>query len=618
MNWHIFDYAGHTAMAWTALLTSLAVLLAVVAGSGRLLYRRKWLKAAFPLPLLVVWGIAWGVVAPKLEHGWTYLQENAHRSYGDYVGLTFATAFFPPAGDGGRQAFIRIATRDSGFAKGRPVSVRAEDGHVWATYEDEDYPGGVTTYDGRPVDTGFRFRETRVLTSLVPLLEMPSAKTARVVGDEAWFYSRPLAEAGLRLLGAEEETPADIVLFAPKPDWMTGADTPSASDWRDLAKGLSKEGVAALRLDARLLSRARLKGVLDDFRAAFGHYRLWCTGRSDFVLVAGGNVLLDEVLELFENPKAYPVFAAVGALSPVEVMACYMGTDAEIEPGLADLPSFGHARATWSAPRLAFLPEETNHLAAVRAAALTPFYVPETKWLLRGTVERGVYDAVTNRIHNVQAARRELLRGFDEAASGLSTNALERWSGAAKINPRDPILRGLADALDLEGRRYLRIGNAGGALRCYENRLQVRPDDVAAVHNFGVCLKKAGRHDMAARVFAKAVEMDPRTDEHRLELIECCAASHRLDIACRQLDVLMRRQPGDPALKLRAARLQCSRDNRDRDPRRAIQLAEEAVRLTGWKDRAYLQGLADVYIEAGQPRLGLDLKKKIREMRFDK
>ena len=54
MNWSVFDYAGNTAIAWTAYLVSLAVLIAVIGVCAILLFRRKWLWAAFPVPLLVL------------------------------------------------------------------------------------------------------------------------------------------------------------------------------------------------------------------------------------------------------------------------------------------------------------------------------------------------------------------------------------------------------------------------------------------------------------------------------------------------------------------------------------------------------------------------------------
>ncbi len=618
MNWGIFDYAGPTAIAWTAFFVSLAVVLLVLGGSVYLACRKKFLWAAYPVPLLMAWGILWSVFGARLDHAWLYLQENAHRAYGTYVALTFATAFLPPRGGTGRQALLHVATRDSGFAKGKPVSVTHERGHTIARYEDEDYPGGVITYDGRPIETGFRFRSSRLLISLIPYFEMPTAQSACVLGDEARFYEKPLAEAGLKLVGAKEDTPVDVLLVVPGPDWQVGADTPTAGTWKKLQRRLTRGGVAALHINARLLSQARFKRILADFRATFIHYHLWCTGRSDFLLTSGRNVLADEAADLFEKPKAYEAFVAADAVSPAEIFACYVGTDFEVDPVFFEVPAESHGQAVWTAPRLAFSPPPTNHLAAVRPGGVMTYYVPSLAWMKQGLLDKDVFLSLTNGMNKAQAARREALLGFDEADRGVSSNAIERWSAAAKVNPRDPLLRSLADSLDLEGRRFLRIGNVNGAIQCYENRLLIWPNDVAAVHNFGLCLKKSGHHDVAASIFAKAVTMDPLTDEHRVELVECCAASHKEDIACRQLDVLMKRHPADPAYKMRAAKLLCLKANKARNETRAIELAEEAVRLTNWKDRAYVQALADVYIDSGRALLGLGLKKKMREMRFDK
>lgn len=114
------------------------------------------------------------------------------------------------------------------------------------------------------------------------------------------------------------------------------------------------------------------------------------------------------------------------------------------------------------------------------------------------------------------------------------------------------------------------------------------------------------------------MELDPLTDDHRYELVETCAASGHEDIACRQLDVLMRRKPEDPDLRLRAAKLLCMKKNKAYDPERAVKLAEEAVNVTGWRTRAYVQGLADVYIECGRVRDGVALKRKMKDMKFDR
>ncbi len=628
MNWHVFEYAGPTALAWAALLTSAIAFVVIAALFGWLVWRGvrngaslrcRILCLGVPCVCVVAYFVAWLWAGPRLDHAWLYLQQDAGRRASTYVGLTFATAFLPPLGETGRDAFVHLATRDTGFAKGKPVSVRKKNGRVVARYEDEDYPGGVMTLDGRPIDTGFRFRATRRLPALIALAEMPTARTVRAVGTEAAFCTNVFAEAGVKVLTeADRKTPADIVFVTPLPDWIVGSDLPAADGWKRLAVGLAKGGIVALRLDGRLLSRARLKAILADFRAAFTHYRMWCVGRKDYVVTAGGNVLADEVLDLFSKPEAFAAFVAADVYVPAELFACYMGTDNEIEPGLLDLPTLSHFAAAWGAPQLAFVSPPTNHLAEVRASALTPYYIPPMDWFLRGTAAPAIWSTLTNRLAAVQGARREILLGFDAADSGASTNAIDRWATAAKVNPRDPLLGNLADSLDLEARRFLRLGNINGALRCYENRLLIRPKDVAAVHNFGVCLKKAGHWAVAARVFTKAVTMDPLTDEHRYEMVETCAASGLEDVATRQLEVLMKRHPDDPALKLRTARLLASESNKARDTTRAIVLAEEAVGQTGWKDRAYVMGLADVYIAAGRTVMGMGLKKKMRTMRFER
>ena len=126
-----------------------------------------------PAVCVAAYLVAWLWAGPHLDHAWLYLQQDAGRRASTYAALTFASAVLPPLGETGRGAFVHLATRDTGFAKGKPVSVEKVDGREVARYVDEDYPGGVTTLNGRPVDTGFRFRATRRLPALVALAEMP-------------------------------------------------------------------------------------------------------------------------------------------------------------------------------------------------------------------------------------------------------------------------------------------------------------------------------------------------------------------------------------------------------------------------------------------------------------
>ncbi len=486
--------------------------------------------------------------------------------------------------------------------------------------DDADFPkGGVTTMDERPVDTGYRFRYIRQYPACIALFLRPSAKSARVVGAEAAFYRKPFETAGVKVLDEAEGTPpADVVLVATQPDWLTGTDFPTAGAWARLAGLRAQGGVAALHVDTRRLPLGRLKSILSEFRTAFGPYFLWCIGANDYVVTSAAEVKADKLYDLFAGEQASEAFADTGIYTPADVLACYMGRDVEIVPGLQDVSASGRKTVTWQEARESLDSLSAKDASYVRPAELTPYHIPPLPWFQRGDAEPAVFAGTTNAIMGVQIARREFLAGFDDLSGGVSTNATERWERAAKVNPRDPVLRGLVDVVDLKGRQFLRVGNVNGAMGCYEKLVLIRPNDAAFIHNYGICLKKGGQMEKAAQVFARAVELDPETDAHRMELVECCAASDHVDEAVRMLDVLMKRRPDDPALKLRAAKLMSIKKGKAYNPDRAIRLAEDAAVQTGWKDRAYVLGLADVYIECGRVKDGVMLKRKMKTMKFDR
>ena len=485
---------------------------------------------------------------------------------------------------------------------------------------DVDFPeGGVTTMDDRPVDTGYRFRHVRLFPACISMFLKPAAQSARVGGAEATFYRKPIDEAGVRVLDATNTAAsAEIVLVASQPDWLKGTDFPTADEWSRIAGMCATGGLVALHIDARRLSRGRLKGILSEFRAAVGPYLLWCIGAHDYVMTGTADVSADKLYELFADEKASEAFASAGIYTPADVFTCYMGRDEEIEPSLKETAVAERQTVSWKEARQAIGELSEKDAVFVRASVLMPYYITPMPWFRQGEAESEVYARTTNAITAVQTARREFLAGFDDIGQGVSTNAIERWAKAAKVSPRDPVLRGLVDVVDLKGRQFLRAGNVNGALGCYEKLLLICPEDAALVHNYGVCLKKGGQMEKAAQVFHRAVELDPQTDAHRLELVECCAASKHEDLAVQVLESLIKRHPDDPALKLRAAKLMCIRGGKARNVDRAIRLAEEAAVQTKWRDRAYVFELANVYIECGREREGVQLKRKMPNMKFDR
>lgn len=336
---------------------------------------------------------------------------------------------------------------------------------------------------------------------------------------------------------------------------MKSRGVPSKVNPDIFSMAMGTDPADALSIDARAMSSAQFKAHLQEFRSAHGGYRLWCYGRYGYCLTPPVKAEYGKVLDCFSDETKFAAFAGSRIYSPAALFACYVGDDAEVDPAFAGCPDYGALRRLLTAPRVLFRPTPHGALSPVSPARFTPFDVKFPAWLGRGNADAAVFLDFESQYEVVQEARREALIGFDRAAGGMSTNAIACWARAAKANPSDPLLVELGDALDFEARSYLDLGNVNGALRCYENRIEVFPKDVAAIHNFGVCLKRAGHPKLAAGVFARAVELDPLEDSHRMELIDCAETGGHPDIAVRQIDVLLKRHPDSLELKKRRARI---------------------------------------------------------------
>lgn len=502
---------------------------------------RKVLRVIF-LFLLALYCLSHFIVPSQLRHSWIYWQEDVTRNVGKFYALAAATVFYPQCWREARAAFIHVATKDLGFAKGKPYLVEKREGHIFRHYRDPDY-GEVITRDDWPVKTGDRFKVTQCLA---------------------------------QLMGEVFETEVRTI-------------------------------------DTRVMTMARLKGVLNEYKQEYGSYHLWCIGRHDYLLMPAAFYAFDKLLERFNDEKRYEQFAEVGIYAIVQLFACYVGDDFEVDNAFKNYPAHGEWLARLTAPRLLCRSEPRGALAKVRGSYLMPLTHQDYGWLKPKEEMKQMYIDFTNSISKVQEARRNVLRGIDAADRGVATNALELWARAAKVNPKDPLLQNIVDSLDLEGRRRLAVGDVNGALHCYENRLLVWPQDVAAVHNFGTCLRCAGHPEEAAKVFMKAILMQPKVDEHRLAFAEAASVSGHIDAATRQLEVVLKRRRDDAYVMMRLARLLARAKNPLHDEARAVQLAERAAELTHRKDRAILLDLADVYIDVGRVLQGVGLKKQLKE-----
>ena len=64
--------------------------------------------------------------------------------------------------------------------------------------------------------------------------------------------------------------------------------------------------------------------------------------------------------------------------------------------------------------------------------------------------------------------------------------------------------------LNRNARGFLEVDKVLQAMKCYETIILINPNDAVAVGNFGLCLRKLGRLDMAKEVLARAKELEAK------------------------------------------------------------------------------------------------------------
>lgn len=233
-------------------------------------------------------------------------------------------------------------------------------------------------------------------------------------------------------------------------------------------------------LDVAGLTAAQLKKELTAFAdPAAAH--LWMPGEKSWLVVQqapGARVSLAQALEAVADDAACTV-------SLPEVFASYVGTLADVLPAFAnDLK--GEVVPEW------FVPEAVTAIG----------------WIDPTDVDGDIAQSVSNEIRSMRNVRREVLKGNMAARAATDKKgeeaACEIWARAALRNPNDPLLLERIDRLETNARAFLEAGQILQAMKCFETIILIQPKHVAAVHNFGLCLKKLGKTELAEQVLKRA------------------------------------------------------------------------------------------------------------------
>lgn len=232
-------------------------------------------------------------------------------------------------------------------------------------------------------------------------------------------------------------------------------------------------------IDVSGMSAAEFLRTLGEFPGRDVH--VWMPGEKDWLLI--GNMSTNAV----PLAKAMEEFAADPKCmtSVAEVFASYAGTREDILPAF-ERKLKGEVVPEW------FITKE----------------IPEIKWLDTADVDEDILKATMSEIRSSQVMRREFLRGNMLAAKAKDKKgeeaATEVWAKVAIRNPNDPMLLERIERLNNNAKGFLEVNKPLQAMKCYETVVLIRPNDPVAIHNFGMCLKKIGKLDLAEKILAKA------------------------------------------------------------------------------------------------------------------
>ena len=243
-------------------------------------------------------------------------------------------------------------------------------------------------------------------------------------------------------------------------------------------------------VDVRGMSAAEFRRELEAFPGKDVH--VWMPGEKDWLLIGNlstNPVPLEKAMEEFAaDPKCMT--------SVAEVFASYAGTRDEILPAF-DRKLKGEVVPEW------FVSKD----------------VSEIKWLDVTGIDEDILGTTLSGIRSVQVMRRELLRGNMLAAKATDKKgeeaATEVWAKVAIRSPNDPMLLERIENLNRNAKGFLEVGKVLQAMKYYETIVLIRPNDAVAIHNFGMCLKKIGKLDLAEKVLKRAEALASRGEGER-------------------------------------------------------------------------------------------------------
>lgn len=320
----------------------------------------------------------------------------------------------------------------------------------------------------------------RISCAFIALMEKPDAFRALLIGDEAKALSPVFVRAGLE---CQTDLGTDFDLI------VADCARMSPSSFAKLRDMLAPDGVVVWLMDVRGVTMSELHARMSEFELYDVH--LWMPGR-DRWLLAGGKaprrLRLSELMDVFTRDRTFDDLAKAKCGTLPEMFANYAGSAKDFAPAFSQKGD-GEARPEY------FLTKQ----------------LPQIDWVTSAGMDTDIVARVSSEITSLQRARRLAVEGemLADAAADLSasTNAVELLAKAAWRNPNDLFVLERLDRLNRNALGFLGMGKILLAMKCYETMVIIQPNDPVAVNNFGTCLMKVGKTDLAKQVKRRAEKL---------------------------------------------------------------------------------------------------------------
>ena len=196
--------------------------------------------------------------------------------------------------------------------------------------------------------------------------------------------------------------------------------------------------------------------------------------------------------------------------------------------------------------------------------------------------------ATANSYWTSRSVTRLLAEGERLQEQNQPDQALARVKEAARRAPRDerPLLQ--------LGSLYLQRGQINEGVEAYREALRLSPGLPPAQVGLAAALVRKGEVAEARQLFQALLKKDSQTIEGQLMLADLCAEQKLYPEAIQFYNEALRQQPNVAVAHNNLAWLYATSDDpKFKNPRLALEHAQQAVELTGWKEAGFIDTLAE-------------------------